>query len=113
MKTFLLIAAALFLAPTFASGQCTTTFETESLGAFFVGQPANFQIQGVSGTPPYRYELVDSVLPEGLHLTASGKIVGVPRVEGDSTVFIRLTDAEGCGLVQAFVVQVFPEGGPA
>ena len=108
MKAFVLIAAVVLLVPLSASGQCLTTFQTEVLPAFFVGQPANFQIEAVSGTPPYRFEIVEGELPEGLHLTPNGRIRGVPTMEQETTIFVRLTDAEGCGLVQAFPVSVLP-----
>ncbi len=108
MKKLLLIAAVLLLAPTFASGQCLLTYQTESLPTFYVGQPANFTIEAVSGTPPYRFEIIDGALPDGLHLTANGRIRGVPTTVMDTTVLILLSDAAGCTLGQAFAVRVEP-----
>ena len=100
------IAAAIMLFAVSAWGQCLLTTETEAFPSFFVGQPVNFQIVAVSGTEPYKFSIVEGTLPEGLHLTPSGKIVGVPRAESDSVVLFNITDAAGCQLNQAYNVVV-------
>ncbi|HEX6160464.1 MAG TPA: putative Ig domain-containing protein [Thermoanaerobaculia bacterium] len=86
--------------------ECTLTNVTESLPGFFVDTPANFQIDVCCGTPPYRFEIIDGALPEGLHLNATGKVTGKPRVEADTTVLILISDAAGCSLGVTFPVQV-------
>ncbi|HYP27710.1 MAG TPA: putative Ig domain-containing protein [Blastocatellia bacterium] len=88
--------------------QCTMTFITESLPDFPIGVPANLTLEVCCGTPPYRFEVVQGTLPEGLHLNQNGKITGKPREEADTTVFVRLTDNAGCSLTQAFPVRVVP-----
>ena len=40
------IAILLLMAPMTMSAQCLLTYQTESIDAFFVGQPANFQFEG-------------------------------------------------------------------
>lgn len=90
-----------------AAADCSTlTFLTESLSDFPVNQPANFQIEGIGGNPPYRFELVDGTLPAGLHLNSNGKITGKPTEITDTTIFVRLTDSNGCQLTQAFALRV-------
>jgi hypothetical protein len=107
MRKILLAAALLFCAaPAFA--QCTATFQTEAIPLFFVGEHVNFQLEAVSGTAPYHFEIVDGELPDGLKLKGNGTIKGKPKEEALTVVFIRLTDAEGCGLTQAFNVEVWP-----
>jgi hypothetical protein len=105
-----LLFGFLLLVSSAAYGQCLLTFQTETVPAFFVDQPGNFQLEAVSGTEPYKFEIVEGTLPEGLHLTASGRIVGVAREETDipPVVFVRVTDAAGCSLTQAFEINVFP-----
>jgi hypothetical protein len=105
-----LIGLVMFLAATAICGtaeaQCTLTNVTESLPAFFIGQPANFQIEVCCGTAPYSFEIIEGTLPEGLHLNSSGKITGKPRVEADVTVLVLITDSAGCSLGVTYPVRV-------
>src|ERR1043166_2929420 len=80
MKRLALVLLLLVCCVSLASAQstCTLTFLTESLPGFVVGQPAHFQIEGVSGTEPYTFTLVGGVFPAGLHLNKHGKILGTP-----------------------------------
>src|SRR5688572_14660974 len=110
-KYFLLAVLVLCAAPAF--GECLLTFQSEVVGPFFVGQPANFTVLGVSGTEPYTFEVNltqpgSQEMPEGLTLHKNGRITGVPRQEQENLVYITLTDAAGCHLTQAFNVVVFP-----
>lgn len=105
MKRTLLLAALLLIAGV-AHGQCLANFQTEAISAFYVGEPGNFQIIADSGNPPYKFEIVEGSLPEGLHLTPSGRIVGVPEAEGYTVATIRLTDADGCVTHRAYEVYV-------
>ncbi len=100
-------------APAFAQSSCLLTFQTEAINGFPVGQPANFQVEGVSGTEPYTFTVNltqegSQEMPEGLTLHKNGRITGVPRQEGENVVYITLTDAAGCHLTQAFIVAVVP-----
>lgn len=92
---------------TVPQSQCLLTYLTESISEFPVNQPASFQLEACCGAPPYRYEIVDGTLPNGLHLNQNGKITGKPKAIDDQTIFVRLTDNAGCSLTQAFVVRVF------
>ena len=110
-KYFLLAVLLLCAAPAF--GQCLLTFQSEVVGPFFVGQPANFQVLGVSGTEPYNFEVNltqpgSQEMPDGLKLHKNGKITGKPQQEQENVVYITLTDAAGCTVTQAFIVTVFP-----
>lgn len=89
------------------ASQCSTlTFLTESLPDFHLGQPANFQIEAIGGTPPYRFEITGGALPAGLKFKKDGTIKGVPTELADTTIFVKLTDSAGCTLTQAFAVRV-------
>lgn len=92
-----------------AQQQCTLTNITESLPPFFVNTPANFQIEVCCGTPPYRFEIIDGALPEGLHLNQNGKITGKARAETETTVLILISDAGGCSFGITYPVFVFAE----
>jgi hypothetical protein len=110
MKRLALVLLLLVCCVPLASAQstCTLTFQTESLPNFYLGQPANFTIEGVSGTPPYTFTIVDGALPAGLHMNKHGKITGVPTEEADTTILVNLTDAAGCQINQAFAVRTPP-----
>src|SRR5207237_3564330 len=111
-KVFIVSILALCFAPLVHAQDCSTlTFITESLPQFTVGQPAHFDIEAVGGTPPYHFTVTGGTLPAGLHITGSGNIRGVPTEEADTTVFVELTDANGCHLTQAFAVRVSPYAG--
>ena len=112
MRKYLLAAAFLFLAASAAHGQCLLTYETETLAPFFVDTPGQFQIVAVSGTEPYTFSVYNNTLPDDFHLTNKGKLIGKPKVEMDTVVYVTVTDAAGCSLTQAFTLVVFPESGP-
>lgn len=97
------LAIALFIS-TAAFGACE--FLTESLPTFFVGVPVNFQISACCGTAPYTFTITSGSLPAGLSMSASGLITGTPTTTGYGTVFIKLTDANGCHVTQAFATSV-------
>ena len=106
-----LIGLVLLLATSAVCGvaeaqSCTLTNVTESLPAFFVGTPANFQIEVCCGTAPYSFQIIDGALPDGLHLNSNGKITGKPRVEADQTVLVLISDSAGCTLGVTYPVRV-------
>ena len=85
------------------------TFITESLPAFYVGVPASFQIEVWGGTTPYTFQITSGSLPPGLSMSSGGVISGTPTTAGyDWTIFVKVTDANGCHLTQAYMVGVEP-----
>jgi hypothetical protein len=105
-----IVGIVMFLAVTaicgVAEAQCTLTNTTESLPGFFVGEPANTEIEVCCGTAPYSFEIIDGALPEGLHMNSNGRITGKPRVEADQTVLVLISDSAGCTLGVTYPVQV-------
>jgi hypothetical protein len=108
MRKYLLAAACLLFVTSAASGQCLLTLQTEVLEPGVVGQPYNFQIEAVSGTPPYKFEVYQDMIPAGYHLTPSGRLIGKSDQELDTTVWVTVTDAAGCHLTQAYTFIVQP-----
>lgn len=47
------------------------------------------------GTPPYSWAVTGGVLPEGLTLSSTGLLSGVPERAGPSTFMVEITDARG------------------
>lgn len=86
----------------------TLTFITESLPDFTQNVPANFQIEAVGGTPPYTFQITQGALPASMSLSPTGLITGTPALPGDTTIFVKLTDAANDNLTQAFAVHVEP-----
>jgi hypothetical protein len=89
-----------------AEAQCTLTNVTESLPAFFVDTPANTEIEVCCGQAPYRFEIIEGTLPDGLHMNAQGRITGKPRAEADTTVLVLISDSAGCSLGVTYPVRV-------
>ena len=108
MKRRVLVLLLLVCCIPLASAQsaCTVTFLTESLPDFLRGQPVQFKFEGVSGTKPYAFSVVSGALPAGLQLNRNGKLTGTPTEVTDTTVFIKLKDATGCAITQAFAIRV-------
>jgi large repetitive protein len=86
--------------------ESTLTFITESLPAFTVGQPYDFDLEASGGSPPYVFAVTQGELPPGVALSSAGKISGTATVAGDTTVFVKLSDAAGSHLTQAFDCQI-------
>jgi len=84
-----------------------TTIETESLPTFFVGVPANFQIQA-SGVSPISFQITGGSLPPGLSMSSAGVISGTPTVATYSySIAVKATDHNGReSATTTFAVQV-------
>ena len=101
--SFLVLSLA---AIAYAADCSTLTFITESLPTFTIGSPAHFDIEVIGGTAPYHFDLTGGTMPDGLHLTGSGGIRGKATTVTDDTIFVTVTDANGCHLTSAFAIRV-------
>lgn len=59
----------------------------------FCGQPYSFAFTALNGTTPYAWSVVSGSLPEGLQLSSTGILAGVPAEEGSFTFTIRASDS--------------------
>jgi len=109
MKKIAFLALSLFFIAAIAQSDCSTlTNVTETIPEMTLGQPVNFQIEFVGGTPPYTFSIYSGTLPKGLHLTQNGVLHGVPKEVTDTTVLILVTDSAGCTLGVAYPIRVNP-----
>ena len=107
-RAFVAFALAVALSSAgYAQVDCSTlTFLTESLPDFALRQPVHFDLEASGGTPGYTFTVTGGTLPAGIHLTSNGKLRGKPTEVIDTTVFITVTDSNGCSLTQAFAIRV-------
>lgn len=64
-------------------------------------------VRAEGGQPPYRFDLADGSLPDGLKLDDKGRIAGTPGKAGTSRFRVRVVDAAGAVAGQAYSLRVF------
>ena len=67
-------------------------------------------LEAGGGYEPFKWEIVDGALPEGLFLTKTGLIKGAPGEEGKYHFMVRVTDAEGNRGLRDLILQVHQNG---
>jgi hypothetical protein len=70
------------------------TIQTGSLPPGEVGEPYTAQLVATGGTGAYTWSVIDGALPDGLTLSASGAISGVPTTVGSSSTIVIAQIAE-------------------
>lgn len=70
-----------------------------------VGEEYSVRLIAAGGTAPYTFEAV-SGLPDGLSMSADGRITGTPSALGAFTVEVRVTDAAGASVDKSFDVTI-------
>ncbi len=73
---------------------------------------AEIEVHG--GNAPYMFSLEEGSLPDGLTLSESGVIEGIPTALGKYSFSVKVTDADGKSTVQAFDIDIItstPYGG--
>lgn len=74
------------------------------------GEPYSTSLWAIGGTPPYRWHVVEDVLPPGLVLNAStGEIHGQASAQGEYLCRVGVGDAKGRESQRWFTVRVLPE----
>jgi hypothetical protein len=69
------------------------TITTAALASGTVGSPYSQRLAATGGAPPYVWSLSSGSLPNGLGLSSSGEISGVPTAPGTATFETRVADA--------------------
>jgi trimeric autotransporter adhesin len=121
------------------AGSFTVTFSVTSAGtstsatlSLTVGQPLPLQIPAsggsaialppatvlipysetlgvLNGLQPYSWSIIGGALPEGLALSSSGLLAGVPSQPGSSVFTARVTDSSGASTSGVFSITVSPQ----
>jgi large repetitive protein len=85
-----------------------TISNTSPLPAGSQGVPYSQTLTGAGGRTPYRFELNDSSLPDGLNLNKfTGVISGVPRQTGQYSTSFLITDADGRRASKSLVFNIW------
>ncbi|MGE3180597.1 MAG: Ig domain-containing protein [Phycisphaerae bacterium] len=68
---------------------------TAALESGTVNQSYSVQLSAINGRVPYTWSITEGVLPQGLRLNrTTGVISGTPTLAGESTIVVRVTDAD-------------------
>ena len=62
----------------------------------------------VGGVPPYAWSVTEGALPSGLTLTSDGRVAGTPSSMGESSLTVRVEDAQGSSAQQVLGIAVTP-----
>ncbi len=60
-----------------------------------VGKPYAVRLTATGGEGPYTWRVTSGPLPAGLHLLASGRLIGTPRKAGSLSVTLQAADSRG------------------
>ncbi|MBK0027142.1 autotransporter domain-containing protein [Stenotrophomonas sp. S48] len=75
-------------------------------GTAALAYSAQFTASG--GAAPYTYALLAGGLPQGLSLSSSGAITGIPRSDGNFSITVRVTDGNGQTADRVYTFSVDP-----
>lgn len=82
-----------------SGGQCVSGFPgdldvlTTTLPDAENDKPYEFQLEAEGGVEPFAWQIIEGTLPEGLVLTSTGLITGVPAMPGEYALRFRVFDA--------------------
>ncbi|HSE96724.1 MAG TPA: putative Ig domain-containing protein [Blastocatellia bacterium] len=82
--------------------------ETPGLPDGVVGQNYSQQLRATGGNAPYRWELAQGQLPDGLTLTDEGIVQGNPVRHGDFVFTIRVSDQSGQSVSRQMDIEIDP-----
>lgn len=85
----------------------TPEFTTQTLQKAVTHMAFHDSIELQGGDAPYRLELYDGELPEGIEMTSSGALYGVPIQPGETTFTVKATDINGKSVFQEYTLTVY------
>lgn len=82
--------------------------DTISMPDGTIGQDYSQALRATGGNTPYRWEIVQGRLPDGLQLTEAGVIQGKPTTVGEQDFEIRISDQTGQSLSRELSIDIDP-----
>jgi hypothetical protein len=76
------------------------TIRVSQLPVAYVGKPYSVRLAAAGGAAPYKWRLTSGPLPRGLHLLASGQLIGKPLWAGQLTLTLQAADSQGVKAVR-------------
>lgn len=87
-------------------GSTALAITTVSLPSGTVGTEYSATLTADGGEGPYTWSVTDGALPDGLTLAPGGAITGTPTAEGESSVTVRVADANSLFASKALTITV-------
>jgi len=81
-------------------------FITRSLGSVIVDSPFKKIIRVVGGKRPYTYSIVSGSLPQGVTLSSTGILEGIPTATGETYFVVKVVDDNGKEIQHGFTLTV-------
>ncbi len=81
---------------------------TPTLSDAGIGVLYTQSLTATGGTPPYQWQLTGGALPNGMSLTATGIINGIPTAVGSSTFTVQVKDSVGATVSAPATLNVRP-----
>lgn len=95
-----------------ASTQAPLALETDALPDAKPGAGYDSTLEARGGRTPYVWSVASGSLPAGLALSQDGRISGAPAIASTASFVIRLRDAAGREISQAFAIRVTSSPAP-
>ncbi len=95
------------------SANGTLALATTSLPSAIEAEAYDQQLNASGGDAPYVFALTAGTLPDGVLISAAGRISGTPTRTGNFPITVQVTDAAGQTATQALVLQVAAPAEPA
>jgi len=93
MKRLAVLGAMLLLACAIVVAEEPLTILSGSLSPLTSGQEFRYTLAARGGIPPYRWDVPDGVLPEGITLSHDGILSGRPSKAGAFMIAVRVIDS--------------------
>lgn len=87
---------------TIAAGGSALVATPAELPALQAGTAIDLALGADGGRAPYRWRLAEGRLPEGLQLSADGRLSGTPTERGGFSFGLRLEDARGASALRSY-----------